>query len=109
MQYPFIDHSFSKIFEVSHDPQFAKVFVESKLKQLDEVSEVIRSSQGSDAVENILNYRLTHRALSQCLEYINNSNSSINESDYYIYCSFLAIALKEAEQIIDKELSHLRL
>ncbi|CAA0079592.1 Uncharacterised protein [BD1-7 clade bacterium] len=109
MNKAFLDHSFNKIVEISHDPQFARVFVEGKLRQLEEVAEVIRSSEGEDSPENVLNYRLTHRAFSQCLDYINNPSSVVTETDYYIYYSFLATALQKAEQIIDDELAHLEL
>lgn len=61
MKRPFIDHLWSKIVEKD---AVAKVMIEAKIKQLDDVAEAIRKNFGSDAVENVLDYTLVKRALS---------------------------------------------
>jgi hypothetical protein len=109
MKSPFVDHSWTKIVEGKFEPELVKVCVDSKIKQLDEVAEIIRSNNGSDAVENVLEYKFVLRALEQCRDYVTNSSSAVTSEDHYIYYCYATNQLKEAERIIDDELSHLDL
>lgn len=106
MKRPFIDHSWSKI--VERDP-VAKVMIDAKVKQLDEVAEAIRISAGSDAVENVLDYTLVKRALEQCLAHLSGATEVVTAHDYYIYSGYADYRIAEAQRTIDSELSHLGL
>ena len=87
----------------------AKVVLESKIKQLDEVSESIRRSEGAEAVQNVLDEKLVRRCLVKCLGYLSENESGMDDDDYYIYSGYAEQALKEAEAIIDNELAKLEL
>lgn len=103
---PFIDHSWSKIVERD---AVAKVVIDAKIKQLDAVAEAIRKNSGSDAVENVLSYKLVKRALEQCLTHLSGATSTVTADDYYIYTDYAEYRIIEAQRIIDSELGHLGL
>ena len=106
MNKPFLDHSWSKIFEKD---ALSKVVLDSKLKQLDEVAETLKKNSGAEAIENVLEYKLVKRALEQCRDYLAGSATSVTSEDYFIYADYAEHQLEEAQNIIDSELSHLGL
>lgn len=108
MENKFVDHLFSKIIEGRHEKSLSAAAAKSKLEQLESVAEQIRTNSGSDAVQNVLGYCEVKRALEQCHRYI-IGEASITDTDFSIYYSFAADRLREAEAIIDNELSHLGL
>ena len=109
MKKPFVDHLFSKIVEGRYEKALSSAAVKAKLTQLEEVAEKIRSSNGSDAVQNVLGYREVKRALEQCLDFITNPSSMVGDADFSICNEYVAVRLKEAEVIIDSELDELML
>lgn len=105
----FIDHLFSKIVEGRYEKTLSTAAVKAKLEQLENVSEKIRSVYGDDAVQNVLGYREVKRSLEQCLDFIQNSSSKVEDVDFIIYLDFSRFKLKEGERIIDSELADLGL
>ncbi|EGR0666562.1 hypothetical protein E2J97_14970 [Vibrio cholerae] len=109
MKKPFIDHLFSKIVEGRYEKALSSAAVKAKLEQLENVSEKIGSMYGNDAIQNVLGYREVKRCLEQCLDFIQNSSSEIEDVDFTIYLDFARFRLEEGERIIDSELSDLGL
>lgn len=105
MKNKFVDHLFSKIVEGRYEKALSSLAAQSKLEQLEEIGEKIRQSEGEEVCQNVLGYREVKRALEQCLDHIENSSSSVTDTDFYIYLSFASERLKEAESIIDEELT----
>ena len=109
MKTPFIDHLFSKIVEGRYEKALATAAVKAKLDQLENISEKIGSMYGDDAVQNVLGYREVKRCLEQCLDFIQNSSSDVEDVDFTIYLDFARFRLKEGERIIESELADLGL
>lgn len=105
MKNKFVDHLFSKISEGRYEKALSAQAARAKLEQLEEVGEKIRQSQGEDVRQNVLGYKEVKRALEQCLDFIENSSSTVTDTDFSIYVSFATTKLREAESIIDAELS----
>ncbi len=108
MKKPFIDHSWSKIVDKG---DFAKIVLAQKLKLLEEVAGTIGgcSDADADSVENVLAYQQVRRALEQCLAYLEGRADAVTETDYFIYWHYADYRLRDAERIIDDELSDLGL
>lgn len=101
----FIDANFNKIAE-GRDKKITSAWVtKAKLEQLEEIRKAIQSTRSEEAVQNILSYREVKRSLEQCLEFIENSHSSVTNADFVIYLSYAETQLKEA----DLKLSRLEL
>ena len=109
MEKIFIDHLFSKIVEGRFEKTLSVAAVKAKLSQLEDVGNKIRASNGDEAVQNVLGYREVKRSLEQCLDFIENPNSHVEDSDFSIYLEYAENRLKEAETIIDSELRELSL
>jgi hypothetical protein len=109
MKNKLVSHSFYKIVEGKSEPALAEIAVIATIKLVDEVADKIRAAEGSEAVENVLNYREVKRALEQCLDHLTNNNSQVSSVDYSIYYDFLSNKLAQAEKVIDEELSFLNL
>ena len=109
MKNKFIDHLFSKIIEGRSEKSLSAAAAKSKLEQLENVAEQIDRHSGQEAVQNVLWYTEVKRALEQCHDYIVNSQSPITCTDFSIYYSFAADRLRQAEGLIDEELSELGL
>ncbi|MEZ8467291.1 hypothetical protein AB6D20_022140 [Vibrio splendidus] len=105
----FIDHLFSKIVEGRYEKTLATAAVKAKLAQLENVSGKIGSMYGDEAVQNVLGYREVKRCLEQCLDFIQNLSSEVEEVDFAIYLDFARFRLKEGERIIESELADLGL
>lgn len=103
------DHSWEKILEAEFEPELAKHMITLKMEQLSEVAEKIRQHAGDDAVENVLDLIHVRRALYQCLEYLDDTDSNFTQEDYYIYYEFASTRVQEAELIIDRDLPELGL
>jgi len=95
--------------EVHYEKGLAKGVLEAKIKQIEEIADVIRQKHGDNSVENVLNYTLLMRALKRNLNYINGESSDMIEDDYYIYYTFASTQANKSEKIIDDELSDLNL
>jgi len=104
MNNTFINHSFKKIIEGRHSSALSASGAKSVLEHVESVANELRSSQGDEAVQNILGYKEVKRALEQCIDFIENPNSLITDTDHTIYYDFLSDRLEKAEKIIDSEL-----
>ena len=109
MKSVFIDHLFSKIVEGTYEKALSSAAAKEKLNQLEQVREKILGSYGEDAVQNVLGYREVKRSLQQCLDFIENSETTVTGADFSIYLDYSERRLKEAEEIIDVELGELGL
>ncbi|GHZ50338.1 hypothetical protein VCSRO8_3389 [Vibrio cholerae] len=109
MKNVFIDHLFSKIVEGRYEKALSVAATKAKLEQLEDVRNAIQSTSGEEAVQNVLGYREVKRSLEQCLEFIENPHSPVTDADFVIYLGYAETRLKEAEKIIDSELSELGL
>ncbi|QUM81687.1 hypothetical protein HWV01_16055 [Moritella sp. 5] len=109
MKTKFVDHLFSKIVEGRYETGQSIAAVNKTLKQLEEVKDIIQSSYGDEAVHNVLSYKVVKRALEQCLDFISNLESSVQETDFEIYYFYAESRLQEAEKIIDSNLGELKL
>jgi hypothetical protein len=109
MEKRFVDHLFSKIVEGRFEKALSAAAARAKLSQLEDVSNKIRTLNSDEAVQNVLGYREVKRSLEQCLDFIENSNSLVEDSDFSIYLEYAENRLKEAEVIIDSEQGELGL
>lgn len=105
MKKPLVDHWWSKI---SERESVGLAAAKDKLQALSELEEAIRSSEGSDAVRNVLADGLIRRALERCIE-IHEGGSELDHSDLSIYYNYASAAAAQSEKIIDEELPHLGL
>ncbi|MCS6096197.1 hypothetical protein [Shewanella baltica] len=109
MKEAFVDHLFSKIVEGRFEKVLSSAAVKAKLKLLDNVSNTIQSNYGEEVAQNVLGYQEVRRSLEQCLDFIENQFSTVTKTDFSIYLYYAQIRLREAEEIIDSELSELNL
>ncbi|MGH8381732.1 hypothetical protein [Pseudomonas sp.] len=98
-----VDHSWTKIIERD---AFAKVALADKIKQIEETEDAIRAAEGEEAACNVLNNGLIKHALTRCLENLQGS-TSVTEQDFWVCYEFATTAAKQAERVIDEELSHI--
>jgi len=103
MSVKLVDHSWTKIIERD---KFAKATLAAKIKQIEEIEEAIRAVEGEEAARNVLHNGLIKHALTRCLENLQGS-SSVTEQDYWVCYEFATNAAKDAERVIDEELSHI--
>lgn len=109
MKKPFIGHVSSKIIEGRYEKALSLSAANSVLKHVEEVAEIIRQKNGSEAVENVLYYAPVKRCLLQCINYIEDETSAVNDEDFRIYYAYMTQHLKIAQTIIDTELHELGL
>jgi len=98
-----VDHSWTKIIERD---EFAKDVLAAKIEQIEEIEAAIRAVEGEEAARNVLNDGLIKHALTRCLENLQGS-ASATEQDFWVCYEFATAAAKNAERIIDEELSHI--
>ena len=106
MRKPIIDHSWNSILE---GDELAKICLIKKIEQLVEMSDTIRSHYDENTVANVMDNGNILYALNKALEYLEDPNSPLTETDFYIYYSFASDEAKNSERIIDEELSELGL
>lgn len=100
---PFITHLFKKIGEGKRKKESSLSAIEATRKRVESVAETISQRGGKDTIQNTLWYKEVIRALNQCQDYLENSNTQVTEEDHTIYYTFLHNRLSEAERIIDSE------
>lgn len=105
MKKPFVEHLFTKIIEGKHEKSLSSSAARAVLEHVEGVGEAIRQAQGEEVRQNVLGYREVTRALEQCLDYIENPNTTVTDADNAIYYGYAYNRLREAEEIIDNELS----
>lgn len=105
MKKPLIDHWWSKIIETG---ELGKAATKDKLRDFEIIESIISAAEGADVARNVLGDGMIKQALQRCLE-IHEGSSFLNRTDLHIYWRYATHAMKEAEIIIDKELSYLDL
>jgi len=109
MNKPFINHLFTKIIEGKNEKVLSASAAKATLQHVEHVGEKIREFQGNDVRQSVLNYIEVKRALEQCIDFVENPNTTVSEVDHTIYYDFLHAKLIQAEEVINNELSELRL
>jgi hypothetical protein len=109
MKKPFITHLFTKIIEGQNEKALSASAAKATLEHIESVGEQIRESQGEGARQSVLNFNEVKRALEQCIDFSENSKSTVTEEDHTIYYDFLHAKLTYAEKVINSELSELGL
>lgn len=105
MKNPLIDHWWTKISERS---DLGLAAAEDKLRQLAEIEAAIASSDGADAVQNVLAAGLIRRAIERCVQ-IHKGEIDLDRDDLSIFYNYATMAARNSEEIIDSELDYLDL
>jgi len=85
---PFINHLITKIMEGKNEKDLSARAAKATLTKLNEVAEVIASSQGEESKQSVLSYASVKRALEQCIDFVENSSTQITDEDHYIKITF---------------------
>ncbi|MCG9964015.1 hypothetical protein [Shewanella cutis] len=111
MKTKLFDQMCKKIIEGKHDTVLSAAGAKATLKNVENIAETIRAQFGQDMVESVLSYKEVKRALEQCIDYVENSKTSVTDEDHTIYYDFIASKLARAEDLIetDEELKELNL
>ena len=105
MKKSIVDHVWHKIADLDSQGRAATV---SKLEQVVDLARRLSQTEGEEHTNNILDHGLIEVALLRCRE-IQDGKDGLCYDDLQIYYRYATSAMKRAEAIIAKELSHLDL
>lgn len=101
MKSTFNDHSFHKILQHYNESTLASRLITLKINELEDINDTLQKDFGEEYTHNILSYKEVKRALEQCYNFINNLDSSLSSTDFFIYYEYLATKFTK----IDRDLS----
>ncbi|KAB0776206.1 hypothetical protein ACV4WP_21230 [Pseudomonas aeruginosa] len=105
MKRPIVDHSWTNIPEAGG---IGLAFAEQKLQEVIELARTIRAAEGKDVADNVLHNGLIETALLRCKQF-HEGQSGLIIDDLHINYRYATQAMKESEEIIDRELRYLEL